>query len=388
MSVYKVPQDVEADDKLLGPFNFRQFIYLMIAAGLGLVGFFFWQIFPALIIIPAPFIIFLVVLALPIKKDQPMELYLAAVLSFYIKPPKRIWQADGIEHLIEISAPVREENILTKDISRDEASRRLSYLADIVDTEGWAIRNAVAQDTNLHEDIVSESNQVDDIFENRGADRIDSMLSSHKEFRKQEIMRNINTARNLADYTNSNAEQIQSQTFAAPKPIDLYSDAQQRSQINQSNFLSWNNSREAQSTNPAQPAAPQNPNTPQNQVQNISQPPANQATPTPPHTISHFRNPEEKFENNSSEFENVRLEFNPYPDSIRQTVILPNSQKPASNPPAPAAHSENISPEIMRLVSEGKDLSVETIARQANKIRQRQDNVDLNNEEEVVISLR
>ena len=31
MSVYKVPQDVEAEDKLLGPFSFRQFIFLIIA---------------------------------------------------------------------------------------------------------------------------------------------------------------------------------------------------------------------------------------------------------------------------------------------------------------------------------------------------------------------
>ncbi len=32
MAVYKVPQDVEAEDKLLGPFSMRQFIYLIIAA--------------------------------------------------------------------------------------------------------------------------------------------------------------------------------------------------------------------------------------------------------------------------------------------------------------------------------------------------------------------
>jgi hypothetical protein len=32
MATYKVPQDVEADDKLIGPFSFRQFIYLIIVA--------------------------------------------------------------------------------------------------------------------------------------------------------------------------------------------------------------------------------------------------------------------------------------------------------------------------------------------------------------------
>ena len=32
MAEYKVAQDVEAEDKLIGPFSFRQFIYLIIAA--------------------------------------------------------------------------------------------------------------------------------------------------------------------------------------------------------------------------------------------------------------------------------------------------------------------------------------------------------------------
>ena len=32
MATYKVPQDVEADDKLIGPFSFRQFIYLIVVA--------------------------------------------------------------------------------------------------------------------------------------------------------------------------------------------------------------------------------------------------------------------------------------------------------------------------------------------------------------------
>jgi hypothetical protein len=42
MAVYKVPQDVEAEDKLIGPFSFRQFIYLIIVAGAGAIGW-FWD---------------------------------------------------------------------------------------------------------------------------------------------------------------------------------------------------------------------------------------------------------------------------------------------------------------------------------------------------------
>ena len=45
MAVYKVAQDVEADDKLLGPFTARQFIYLIIVALSGLVAWFLSQLF-------------------------------------------------------------------------------------------------------------------------------------------------------------------------------------------------------------------------------------------------------------------------------------------------------------------------------------------------------
>ena len=58
----------------------------------------------------------------------------------------------------------------------------------------------------------------------------------------------------------------------------------------------------------------------------------------------------------------------------------PNLQQKITN--------NSINEEMKRLVSEGKDLSIETLARQANKISPKDSEVDLNNNEEVVISLR
>ena len=58
MAQYKVPQDVEADDKLLGPFSFRQFIYLLIAGGGVVAAIGLFQIFPLLAIIPLPVVFF------------------------------------------------------------------------------------------------------------------------------------------------------------------------------------------------------------------------------------------------------------------------------------------------------------------------------------------
>ena len=193
MSVYKVPQDVEADDKLLGPFNFRQFIYLIIVAGCIALDIFLWGIFPGLIILPLPVIIFFGALALPLRKDQPMETYLAAIVSFYLKPHKRLWQPDGIEHLIQISAPINKEDSLIKDISQMEASRRLSYLADIVDTEGWAIKHSVAPtQTTVREEYSNEARAAEDMFDNsRISSNVDNLLSQHDNRRRQQIMQNL-----------------------------------------------------------------------------------------------------------------------------------------------------------------------------------------------------
>ena len=90
MAVYKVAQDVEADDKLIGPFSFRQFIYLIIVAISIALAWGLSRIFVGLAVIPLPLILFFGALALPLRKDQPMEVYLAALVSYYLKPRKRL----------------------------------------------------------------------------------------------------------------------------------------------------------------------------------------------------------------------------------------------------------------------------------------------------------
>ena len=94
MAVYKVPQDVEAEDKLLGPFSFKQFIFLLITVGSIGVAYGLSRISLPLVIIPLPVILFFGALALPLRKDQPMEVYLAAIIShmvltkFQLKAPQ------------------------------------------------------------------------------------------------------------------------------------------------------------------------------------------------------------------------------------------------------------------------------------------------------------
>ena len=189
MAQYKVPQDVEAEDKLLGPFTFRQFVYLLIAAA-GIAGAWgLFQIFPLLALIPLPFVFFFGILALPIRKDQPMEVYLAAVVSFYLKPNRRIWTAGQRESTIKITAPKKVEKARTRDISEEEASHRLSFLATIVDTEGYAIRG----DSSMKEEYAAEADTVEDVLD---ADNpvIDRIIEQEQTNRKQELVSQMRTA--------------------------------------------------------------------------------------------------------------------------------------------------------------------------------------------------
>ena len=192
MAQYKVPQDVEADDKLLGPFTFRQFVYLLIAGGLIALAVGLFQIFPILAIIPLPFVLLLAALALPLKKDQPMETYLAAIVSYYLKPRVRRWTPGQRESTISITVPKKKEEARTRDITGEEATHRLSFLADIVDTEGYAIKGAGIRKVN--EELVQEANLVNDMFEDNHFENLESTIVKDENERHAKVVQEMREA--------------------------------------------------------------------------------------------------------------------------------------------------------------------------------------------------
>ncbi|MBR3169278.1 PrgI family protein [Candidatus Saccharibacteria bacterium] len=191
MADYKVPQDVEADDKLLGPFSFRQFVYLLIAGGCIALAVGLFQLFPLLAIIPIVPALFFIVLALPLKKDQPMETYLAAIVSYYLKPRTRIWLPGQRESTIDIGAPKIEEDTRARDITGEEATHRLSFLANIVDTEGQAIKNNL---NRVSDDVVAEANATSDMFETMHFDNLEDTIARDENARHEQVMQEMREA--------------------------------------------------------------------------------------------------------------------------------------------------------------------------------------------------
>jgi hypothetical protein len=190
MAVYKVPQDVEADDKLIGPFSFRQFIYLIIVAIACFVGYLLSKIFIGLVIIVLPIIVLFGAIALPLRKEQPMETYLVAVVRFFLKPRVRMWSPEGTITMVTITTPRVAEEHLTKDVGGDEASQRLSYLAQVVDTGGWATRGLAHPNDAMSDIVVAEAQATRDMFdEDTSVNRsFDQLIDENDTQRKQQLM--------------------------------------------------------------------------------------------------------------------------------------------------------------------------------------------------------
>ncbi len=151
MAVYKVIQDVEAEDKLLGPLSFKSFIYAIIAGVCAFINFRLILIgtplkWAFILTFTAPMILF-GVLASPLGREQPTEVWLLSKIRFFLKPRQRIWDQEGMNELVTVTAPKREELHLTKDLTQSEVHSRLKVLASTLDTRGWAIKNV---DTNLN----------------------------------------------------------------------------------------------------------------------------------------------------------------------------------------------------------------------------------------------
>ncbi len=318
MAQYKVPQDVEADDKLLGPFTFRQFVYLLIAAALIALAVGLFQIYPLLAIIPAPIIILLLAISLPLKKDQPMETYLAALVSYYLKPRKRTWTSGQPESTITITAPKVQEKVRTRDISGEEATHRLSFLADIVDTEGRAIGNI--DSSPMRDDLAAEADAVADIFEDSSQYRnIDAALEKDKTSRHAEAMENMRKA-----------------IAANEAPL----------QPQQAPTISRHYDTEPQAFNPARAAAPNVPTAPGQPAPIQQSAPVQQPAPNPAFDAPNYNSP---------------------------VVVLPDPSMFKKEEPKASVRTENVpskpqKQDIINLAS-NQDFTVSTIAQEAKRLK-------------------
>ncbi|HEX8762694.1 MAG TPA: PrgI family protein, partial [Candidatus Saccharimonadales bacterium] len=218
MATYKVIQDIEAEDKLVGPLTFRQFVYAGIAAlnfyltflvvskGVGFVAIMF---FPTGLVFAF--------LAWPWSRDQPTEIWALARFRFLLKPRRRVWDQSGVKELVTITVPAKIERNLTNGLTQSEVKSRLRALADTIDSRGWAIKNVnvslngrpalIANDPNSDRLVninslpqpvetidVRPTDDMLDVQNNPVAQQFDSMIAASEKAHRAEVMEKMQAA--------------------------------------------------------------------------------------------------------------------------------------------------------------------------------------------------
>jgi len=209
MATYKVIQDIEAEDKLVGPLTLRQFIYASVGAVCLYLSFLVLTKhagFLAIFFLPVALVA--IFFAFPWKLNQPTEVWALAKIRFLFKPRRRIWDQSGIQELVKITAPKKSQDYVGEKLSQTEVKSRLASLADLIDTRGWAIKNVgvdLSEQTNSDRLIdittlpvnvpsvdIQAADDVLDEVNNPIAQHFNEMITAstkaHKQYIRQELL--------------------------------------------------------------------------------------------------------------------------------------------------------------------------------------------------------
>lgn len=412
--MYKVPQDVEAEDKFVGPLTFKQFLFGSGAIVSGYLIFLFMTkgIWPLALVL-FPFFVVTAALAFPWSKDQPTELWLASRIRFMLVPRRRVWDQSGVKDLVQVTVPKREVHIYSDGLTQDQVRNRLSALATVVDTRGWAVKNASNTDRLIqasqqaaasdNETILASTADVMDEKQNPLAQQFDSMIQASEDKHRQQTLAMIQEARDVAMQPAAPIKQAEKPT--APDAFDTFMQGGVSAPAKPSSATKQaiQEARDASAGKAGGPAedfwflheqpTPPDPSYATFREDTVVAPGA-QTAPAPPamgmgvpvNDISKAAEQQLLEKVHKQQAQEAMLKQHSH-----LKTLVPLSEQPAAGTPDPAAAAAStdnqavpatgttpVDPAIMALAS-NDDLSVETLARQAKK--------DLPDDEEVVINL-
>jgi hypothetical protein len=113
---HKVPQFIEVEDKIFGPFTLKQFSYLAGGFGLSII---IWRTFPNssfLYFYLAPVIAFSLALTFLKPNGKPFIVMVQNMLFWFIRPKKYFWKNPGTEE--------SRENVINMKDDRERTERQ------------------------------------------------------------------------------------------------------------------------------------------------------------------------------------------------------------------------------------------------------------------------
>lgn len=130
---FKVPQNIDLEDKIVGPLTLIQFLYV-ISGGVSIYllfltmgqSFVFW-------VLSVPIATIALALAFLKIQDQPLSHFIKAGLTYLTRPKVRVWQRHGINYSAIKAAPVKQKGATVLPKRKIEKSE-LEKIAQVLDT--------------------------------------------------------------------------------------------------------------------------------------------------------------------------------------------------------------------------------------------------------------
>jgi len=107
---YKVPQNIDLEDKIVGPFTMKQFLYLFFG---GFIVYGWWSYsnqyvnpMPIFLALAIPLGLLCFCLAIIKINDRPFEIFLLNLAKFIFKPKQRKWKTGYIPEAVITMDPI------------------------------------------------------------------------------------------------------------------------------------------------------------------------------------------------------------------------------------------------------------------------------------------
>lgn len=103
LASYKVPQNIDMEDRIVGPLTMLQFVYLLIG---GMIIYVSWMTFDfsLFMVVALPVGFFTLCMAFLKVQDQPFSKFITATLLYLTKPKTRVWQKESVRSHLTIVA--------------------------------------------------------------------------------------------------------------------------------------------------------------------------------------------------------------------------------------------------------------------------------------------
>ncbi len=133
---FKVPQNIDMADRIVGPLTLVQFLYLLIG---GIVVYFLFTLFGSInptffLATGGPVALFVLALAFLKIQDQPFPKFVGAFLVYLTRPKMRVWYKEGLDPALIITPDIKADKpeLQAKRIKRSQ----LDHLSQVLDTAG------------------------------------------------------------------------------------------------------------------------------------------------------------------------------------------------------------------------------------------------------------